>query len=132
MPTRPIHRTPIPVGTALMTGGDPRATGVYYDVEYNHDLFPPGTTSCTGTPPGPPVDYDSPMDIDPNSLDAGQGLVRPPGQILQMTSTPRMLLFPRGSRSTQRPARRLPPWQYLKVNTIFDRCARRRARDRLV
>jgi predicted AlkP superfamily pyrophosphatase or phosphodiesterase len=27
-----------PGGTALMTGGDPRATGVYYDVEYNHAL----------------------------------------------------------------------------------------------
>ena len=27
-----------PGGTALMTGGDPRATGVYYDVEYNHNL----------------------------------------------------------------------------------------------
>ena len=25
-----------PGGTALMTGGDPRATGVYYDVEYSH------------------------------------------------------------------------------------------------
>src|SRR5262249_52795871 len=28
-----------PGGTALMTGGDPRATGVYYDVEYNHDTY---------------------------------------------------------------------------------------------
>src|SRR5579863_8936834 len=25
-----------PGGTALMTGGDPRATGVFYDVEYSH------------------------------------------------------------------------------------------------
>src|ERR1700687_5874946 len=25
-----------PGGTALMTGGDPRATGIYYDVEYSH------------------------------------------------------------------------------------------------
>src|ERR1700729_3674561 len=25
-----------PGGTAIMTGGDPRATGVYYDVEYSH------------------------------------------------------------------------------------------------
>ena len=37
-----------PGGTALMTGGDPRATGVYYDVEYSHGVFPPGTTECSG------------------------------------------------------------------------------------
>ena len=37
-----------PGGTALMTGGDPRATGVYYDVEYNHNLYEAGTTSCHG------------------------------------------------------------------------------------
>ena len=41
-----------PGGTAIMTGGDPRATGVYYDVEYSHGVFPPGTTSCSGAGPG--------------------------------------------------------------------------------
>ncbi len=41
-----------PGGTALMTGGDPRATGVYYDVEYSHDVFPPGTTALFGACPG--------------------------------------------------------------------------------
>ena len=41
-----------PGGTALMTGGDPRATGVYYDVEYSHGVFPPGTTNCSGSGPG--------------------------------------------------------------------------------
>jgi arylsulfatase A-like enzyme len=34
-----------PGGTALMTGGDPRATGIYYDVEYNHDLYEADTRS---------------------------------------------------------------------------------------
>src|SRR5258708_5027704 len=28
-----------PGGTALMTGGDPRATGVYYDVSYSHGVY---------------------------------------------------------------------------------------------
>src|SRR5215469_5905813 len=37
-----------PGGTALMTGGDPRSTGVYYDVEYSHNVFEAGTTRCTG------------------------------------------------------------------------------------
>src|ERR1700755_935470 len=51
-----------PGGSALMTGGDPRATGVYYDVEYSHRVFPPGTTNCTGPVPGGDVIYDSPDD----------------------------------------------------------------------
>ncbi len=45
-----------------MTGGDPRATGVYYDVEYSHDVFGPGTTNCSGPVPGGNVIYDSPDD----------------------------------------------------------------------
>src|ERR1019366_6722210 len=51
-----------PGGTALMTGGDPRATGVYYDVEYSHGVFAPGTTNCSGPVPGGNVIYDSPDD----------------------------------------------------------------------
>ena len=34
-----------PAGTGLMTGGDPKVTGIYYDVEYSHGVFPAGTTS---------------------------------------------------------------------------------------
>lgn len=62
-----------PGGTALMTGGDPRATGVYYDVEYNHATYEAGTTSCHGQPTGGDVIYDSPDDKDDTQLDAGQG-----------------------------------------------------------
>ncbi len=109
-----------PGGTALMTGGDPRATGVYYDDEYNHDLFPPGTTSCAGTPPGSPVEYDSPMDINPNSLDAGQGLTGLPGSILQMTSTPQDLLVASRFPVDPTTCKGIAPWQYLKVNTIMN------------
>ena len=39
-----------PGGTAMMTGGDPKSTGIYYDVEYSHDVFPPGTTPAPGQP----------------------------------------------------------------------------------
>src|SRR5215813_5250676 len=60
-----------PGGTALMTGGDPRATGVFYDVEYNHATYEAGTTTCTG-PTGGDVVYDSPDDVDASRLDAGQ------------------------------------------------------------
>ena len=47
-PRRAVPSDSDPGGTALMTGGDPRATGVYYDVEYNHALYEAGTTSCHG------------------------------------------------------------------------------------
>ena len=86
-------QTPVPSDsdpgmTAQMTGGNPKTTGIYYDDEYNHDLFPPGTKSCKGTPPGSPVIYDSPDDKNPTRLDAGQGLKGLPGSILQMTGQP--------------------------------------------
>ena len=41
-----------PAGTGLMTGGDPKATGIYYDVEYSHGVFPAGTTTCSWAGPG--------------------------------------------------------------------------------
>ena len=57
-----------PGGTALMTGGDPRATGVYYDVEYSHRVDEPrGGQPTAHVTPGQPatggdVIYDSPDD----------------------------------------------------------------------
>src|SRR5271168_138672 len=38
-----------PAGTGLMTGADPKLTGIYYDDEYSHGVFPPGTTNCSGS-----------------------------------------------------------------------------------
>ena len=37
-----------PGGTAIMTGGDPRATGVYYDVEYSHAVDEAGAACQAG------------------------------------------------------------------------------------
>ena len=63
-----------PGGTALMTGGDPRATGVYYDVEYSHGVVEPSKvggvpTGVICTPgqaaTGGDVIYDSPDDALP-------------------------------------------------------------------
>src|SRR5215469_14172783 len=52
-----------PGGTALMTGGNPKSTGIYYDVEYSHTVDEPGVT-CTPNQPatGGDVIYDSPDD----------------------------------------------------------------------
>jgi hypothetical protein len=57
-----------------VTGGDPRVTGIYYDDTWNHDVFPAGTTKCSGAVPGGEVSYTEAADIDQTRLDAGQGL----------------------------------------------------------
>ena len=125
-----------PGGTAIMTGGDPKVTGVYYDVAYNHATYEAGTTSCTG-PTGGDAIYDSPDDklpavpdfIDPTSgsfpaFDEDGSIfhgVKPadPSQILHLTPTPQTGLnagtFPVDP-STCQP---IMPWDYLKVNSIF-------------
>ncbi|HWE11042.1 MAG TPA: hypothetical protein VG325_16965 [Solirubrobacteraceae bacterium] len=105
-----------------MTGGDPRATGVYYDVEYNHNLYPAGTTSCTG-PTGADVVYDSPDDRDITRLDAGQGipaLQSDPSKIMQMTGTPQTLLNPATFPVDPATCQPIYPHSYLKVNAIFE------------
>jgi hypothetical protein len=118
-------QTPVPSDsdpgmTAQMTGGDPRTTGVYYDVEYNHSLLEAGTTSCHGQPTGADVIYDSPDDIDDTRLDAGQGLSGLPGSILNMTGTPQDLLNPATFPVDPQTCKPISPSSYLKVNTIFN------------
>src|SRR5262249_23773173 len=52
-----------PGGTALMTGGNPKSTGVYYDVEYSHKVDEAGAACTPGRPAtGGDVVYDSPDD----------------------------------------------------------------------
>jgi hypothetical protein len=116
----PVPSDSDPGMTAQVTGGNPKTTGVYYDVEYNRALLPPGTTSCHGQPTGANVIYDSPDDIDPTRLDAGQGLSGLPGSILGMTSTPQDLLVPSTFPVDPTTCKPIYPHSYLKVNTIFN------------
>jgi hypothetical protein len=130
-----------PGGTALMTGGDPRATGVYYDVEYSHGVFPPGTTNCSGPVPGGNVIYDSPDDTLANVSDLIPGSTNGPfpsfdengsiflggndtnpGAIMNLQFSPggpnpslNSATFPVDPKTCTP----IQPWDYLKVNTIF-------------
>jgi len=111
-----------PGGTALMTGGDPRATGVYYDVSYSHGVYEAGTTTCTG-PTGGDVVYDSPDDLNVNRLDAGQnipGIDSNPALIMGMTGHPQTLLDPATFPVDPTTCQPIPPHSYLQVNTIFE------------
>jgi hypothetical protein len=125
-----------PGGTALMTGGDPGTTGVYYDVAYNHDVFPAGTTSCSGPVPGGDAIYDSPDDTlnavpdllggdstfpafdESGSIYPG-GLDTNPGAIMNLTPHPQTGLNSATFPVDPATCRPIMPWDYLKVNTIF-------------
>jgi hypothetical protein len=118
-------RTPFPSDSspgmvAQVTGGDPGVTGVYYDDTFNHAVFPAGTTSCTGAVPGGEVAYHEADDINPNSIDAGQGLTGLPGSILQMTGNPLNVINPAALPVDPATCKPILPNTYLKVNTIFE------------
>jgi Type I phosphodiesterase / nucleotide pyrophosphatase len=103
-----------------VTGGDPRVTGVYYDDVWNHDVFPAGTTNCTGPVPGGEAAYHEAVDVNQHSIDAGQGLSGLPGSILQMTGNPLQVINPANLPVDPTTCKPIYPNQYLKVNTIFD------------
>jgi hypothetical protein len=126
-----------PGGTALMTGGDPRSTGVYYDVSYSHAVYEAGTTDCSG-PTGGDVVYDSPDDTlnaVPDLLNNGSGNTFPsfdeggsiypggldanPGAIMNLTAHPQSGLNPATFPVDPGSCQPIMPWDYLKVNTIF-------------
>jgi hypothetical protein len=117
-------RTPFPSDSfpgmvGQVTGGDPKATGIYYDVTWNHNVFPAGTTDCSGPVPGGAVGYDESDDVDQTRLDAGQGLTGLPGSILRMTGNPRRVINPANLPVSPRTCKPIYPSSYLKVNTIF-------------
>ncbi len=127
-----------PGGTALMTGGDPKVTGIYYDDEYSHDVFPPGTTKCSGPVPGGDVIYDSPDDKLPDvpdllhngsgntfpSFDEGgsifkNGVDKDPALIMNLSPHPQSGLNPATYPVNPKTCEPIQPWDYVGVNTIF-------------
>jgi hypothetical protein len=87
---------------ALVTGGTPKSTGVYYDDSYDRTLFPPGS-NCAGDP-GSEIVYDETIDHDLTQLFSG------------------------GIDPVNLPLRKLPdgdcrpvyPHEFLAVNTVFE------------
>ena len=116
----PFPSDSFPGMVGQITGGNPKTTGVYYDDTWNHALLPAGTTSCAGVAPGVEVTYFEQLDKNPLALDAGQGLTGLPDSILNMTSNPLDVIDP--SQLPVDPATCKPvyPYQYLKVNTVFE------------
>ena len=116
----PFPSDSFPGMVGQITGGNPKTTGVYYDDTWNHALLPAGTTNCTGVTPGVEVTYFEQLDKNPLSIDAGQGLTGLPDSILNMTSNPLDVIDPTQLPVDPTTCKPVYPYQYLKVNTVFE------------
>ncbi len=124
----PFPSDSFPGMVGQVTGGNPKTTGVYYDVSYNHALIDPAASkdakpnaaTCRQTPPGAHVAYDESIDRDTSRLDAGQGLPGLPQSILQMTGKPQTVIDPTKLPIDPATCTRVYPHSYLKVNTVFE------------
>lgn len=89
-----------PTFIALITGGSPAVTGVYYDDSYDRSLWPPGITSgATGVS----IVFNETIDISSTALNGGGGI-----NVNQLPRDPK-----RGGAPVF-------PHNYLRVNTIFE------------
>jgi hypothetical protein len=108
---------------ALVTGGSPKSTGLYYDVAYDRSLDAPAVTTGTGlaagpctpyaTPTGTTTDFDQGIAIDDSKLNGGAPGASPtdggiasidPGKLVR---DPAMGCAP------------VYPWNFVRTNTIF-------------
>lgn len=96
----PLPSDSFPGTLALVTGGTPASTGVYYDLSYDRTLSPPGSDcSMRGTR----VDFTEAADLSSKALDGGGGL--------NLNALPR---------DPARGCAVVMPHDYLRVNTVFD------------
>ncbi len=86
---------------ALVTGGTPRSTGVYYDDSYDRTLYPPGS-GCVGSP-GTEIVYDESVDFDLSKLFSGG--INPANLPLSKDSTGCKPVYPHS---------------FIRVNTVFE------------
>jgi len=110
--------------TALITGGTPKTTGIYYDIAYDRTLAPPAATTWSGlaagpcTPYAPPTgtttDLDQGIDINANLLNGG---APPPAGLTEggfASVDPKRL-----ERDPAQGCAPVMPWNFIRTNTIF-------------
>jgi hypothetical protein len=108
---------------ALVSGGSPKSTGLYYDVAYDRSLDAPAATTGTGlaggpctayaVPTGTTTDYDQGIDFDDTKLNGGA-----PGAAVAeggVGSIDPMHLV----RDPQKGCAPVYPWNFIRTNTIF-------------
>jgi hypothetical protein len=107
---------------ALVTGGTPRLTGVYYDVAYDRVLAPPANDTGNGvfsgnctpnTPNGTTTEYEEGVDIDQTMLNGGApGASLTDGGVASIDPT----RLPRDPFNGCAP---VYPWNFIRANTIY-------------
>ncbi len=108
---------------ALVTGGSPKSTGLYYDVAYDRSLDAParktgtglGAGPCTpyGTPTGTTTDYDQGIDYDDTMLNGGAPGAGPTDGGIASIDPKKLVRNPATGCAP------VFPWDFLRVNTIF-------------
>jgi len=124
----PFPSDSFPGMVGMVTGGNPKTTGIYYDVTFNNGLIDPAASKtavpaksvCTSTAVGANVAFDESLDKDSSRIDAGQGLPSIPSDILQMTGKPQTLINPTALPINPKTCTRVYPHQYLQSNTVFE------------
>jgi hypothetical protein len=108
---------------ALVSGGTPKSTGIYYDVAYDRTLDPPTITTgtglaggaCTryGLPSGTTTDYDQGIALDDTKLNGGApGAGLTDGGVASID--PNKLV-----RDPANGCAPVYPWNFIRVNTIY-------------
>lgn len=98
---------------ALVTGGSPVSTGIWYDVAFDRKLLPPGGVGSPGTV----TMYMEAIDPDSNRLDGG---VTPPRALGDYKFLPGEGINPAALPVDPVTLAPVMPWQFLRVNTIFN------------
>jgi hypothetical protein len=109
--------------TAIITGGSPALTGVYYDVAYSRNYDAPAKTTGNGvqagpcTPFGPPTgtttEYEEGIDIDQSKVNGGApGASLTDGGIASID--PKRLV-----RDPSKGCAPVAPWEFVRANSIF-------------
>ncbi|MGA7754635.1 MAG: alkaline phosphatase family protein [Candidatus Sulfotelmatobacter sp.] len=108
---------------ALVSGGTPKSTGLYYDVAFDRLLDAPAVTTGTGlaggtctpyaTPTGTTTDNDQGIDLDDTKLNGGApGAGLTEGGVASID--PRKL-----ERDPAKGCAPVYPWDFIRVNTMF-------------
>ena len=109
--------------TAIITGGSPALTGVYYDVAYSRNLQGPAATTGNGNAAGPctpgqvptgyTTEYEEGIDIDQSKVNGGTpGASLTDGTIASIDPNK----LPRDPANGCAP---VWPWQFVRANSIF-------------
>ncbi len=109
--------------TAIITGGSPALTGVYYDVAYSRNYDAPAKTTGNGVaagtctpntnPTGTTTEYEEGIDLDQSKLNGGApGAALTDGGLASID--PKRL--PRDPRKGCAP---VFPWEFVRANSIF-------------